>query len=222
MWMDNWVLNLPQKYWPKYPQNSFENYPFLFRFFETKRIAVVLSSSNKAEIEANVEECINNNVPILRRKGGGGAVVLGEGCLILTFAFYAKNLFDNSKYFQMINELWINALVNAGCSKLNQNGISDIIFQDKKIAGTSIFRKKHLLVYQGSLLVNPKIELISKLLAHPSREPNYRMGRAHKEFLITTQKVGCSLSASELAIYCQKYFELNVGKHFQNDVYPFS
>ena len=205
MWMDNWVLNSPEKYWPKYKLNHTQEFSFLFRFFETKRDIVVLSSSNKPDIEANILECEKNNVPILRRKGGGGTVVLGDGCLILTFAFYAKDVFGNNKYFQMINQLWINALKDAGCPELSQNGISDISYFDKKIAGTSIFRKKHLLVYQGSLLVNPNMEFISKLLAHPSREPDYRKGRDHNDFLTTTKKLGCPLSTLDLAIHCQKY-----------------
>ena len=85
--MDNWVLNLPEKIWPKYFCRQEIKHSIIFRFFETKRDVVVLSSSNKPDIEANVLECEKNNVPILRRKGGGGTVVLGEGCLILTFAF---------------------------------------------------------------------------------------------------------------------------------------
>lgn len=218
MWMDNWVLNLPEELWPKYSVDPSTKHSFLFRFFESKTDVVVLSSSNKPDIEANIEECNKQNIPILRRKGGGGTVVLGEGCLILTFAFYAKDVFGNSKYFQMINQLWIDSLADAGCPKLSQNGISDISFQNKKIGGTSIFRKKHLLVYQGSILVAPKMELISKLLAHPSREPDYRNGRNHDDFLTTTKKIGCNLSASELANHCQKYFELNVGKCFREEV----
>ncbi|WP_161597745.1 lipoate--protein ligase family protein [Fluviispira multicolorata] len=216
--MDNWVLNLPKELWPKYSINNAVKSPFLFRFFETKKDVVVLSSSNKVNKEVNQEECHKNNIPILRRKGGGGTVVLGQGCLILTFAFYGKDVFGNSRYFQMINQMWINALEKAGCPKLTQQGISDISYFNKKIAGTSIFRKKHLLVYQGSLLVNPNLELISKLLCHPSREPDYRGGRSHDQFLTTTQNLGCKLNASELAIFCHKYFEENVSQYFKNDV----
>ena len=120
MWMDNWVLNTPLNYWPLFKQN---NTPALFRFFETKKQIVVLSSSNKAETEANMEECEKAHVPILRRKGGGGTVVLGPGCLILTFAFYAKDVFSNSKYFNMINELWIQSLQPFVPVTLSQKGI---------------------------------------------------------------------------------------------------
>lgn len=218
MWMDNWVLNLPNTLWPKIAFKNGLEHPFLFRFFETKANVVVLSSSNKADTEVITQNCAKQNVPILRRKGGGGTVVLGEGCLILTFAFYAKDVFNNHNYFKLINQLWINALIDIGCPELIQNGISDICYLDKKIAGTSIFRKKHLLVYQGSLLVHPNINLISELLAHPSKEPDYRQGRNHEEFLTTLNLLGCNLSTETLALHCQEYFNKHICNFFENDV----
>lgn len=218
MWMDNWVLNLPTTYWPKYSSENTLPQPFLFRFFETKADVVVLSSSNKPDVEVITQNCEKMQVPILRRKGGGGTVVLGEGCLILTFAFFAQDVFGNNKYFNLINQLWIDALKDIGCPELSQNGISDICFQDKKVAGTSIFRKKHLLVYQGSLLVNPNVKLISELLAHPSKEPGYRQGRSHKDFLTSLNELGCKYTTEELAIHCQNFFTDHVAKTFQHEV----
>lgn len=218
MWMDNWVLNTPKKMWPLYSDGNLGSAPFLFRFFETQNTVVVLSSSNKAEKETHLTECEKYNVPILKRKGGGGTVVLGPGCLVFTFAFYAKDIFSNSKYFAMINSMWIDALTSANCCGLSQSGISDISYKDKKIAGTSVFRKKHLLVYQGSLLVDPDFELISKLLCHPSREPSYRNGRNHSDFLISTKAMGCSHTAYELAKLCEVHVKKNVFKLFHNEV----
>lgn len=216
MWMDNWVLNTPIKYWPLYKKN---NTPAIFRFFETKRKVVVLSSSNKAETEANVAFCEKENIPIIRRKGGGGTVVLGPGCLVLTFAFYAKDVFGNSKYFNMINELWIQSIQPYVPVTLLQNGISDICAGKKKIAGTSIFRKKHLLVYQGSMLVDMNLEFMSQVLSHPSKEPEYRQGRPHTEFLTTLKQLDCTISSDELAVNCQKYFILKMEKYFQDEFY---
>ena len=214
MWMDNWVLNTPLQFWPLYQTKK---QPVLFRFFETKRQVVVLSSSNKPEVEANKEKCEENNIPILRRKGGGGTVVLGPGCLILTFAFYAKDVFGNSKYFNTINQMWIDALQPYTPAPLSQNGISDICSGDKKIAGTSIFRKKHLLVYQGSLLVDVNLNTIGEFLQHPSKEPEYRKGRPHSDFLTTLKILNCTLSAEELAQKCHEYFILNIDKYFLDE-----
>jgi lipoate-protein ligase A len=214
MWMDNWVLNMPVSLWPTYGAGKI---PLLFRFFESQSTVVVLANSNQADKETNLEACQKINVPILKRKGGGGTVVLGPGCLILTFAFYAKDIFGNKEYFKKINQLWINALKEVGIQNLSENGISDICCGDKKVAGTSIFRKKHLLVYQGSMLIDPDLKLISQLLAHPSKEPDYRAGRTHHDFLTTLKDLGYQGNATELAQHCQTYFESHAGEMFVTD-----
>lgn len=216
MWMDNFVLNLPKEFWPKFGHS---NTPMLFRFFETQSTVVVLSASNQAETEVYLAQCQNKKIPILKRKGGGGTVVLSPGCLILTFAFYAKNLYGNKDYFHKINELWIDALHAFGIKNLSQNGISDICLGDKKIAGTSIFRKKHLLVYQGSLLVNPNLSMISTILRYPSRAPDYRAHRTHDEFLTCLAHNGYDIKIQQLEHHCHDYFATNVFSRFENELF---
>lgn len=216
MWMDNWVLNLPAHLWPLPPPKAPPHQRLLFRFFETQTTAVVLSSSNKAEVEAHPQRCAELGVPILKRKGGGGTVVLGPGCVVLTLAFYAQDVFGNSGYFHAINEVWSHALAAAGVAQVVTRGISDLAVGNCKIAGTSIFRRKHLLVYQGSLLVSPQFQLMSQLLSHPSREPDYREGRPHEGFLTSTQQQGCSLSAEQLALHCQLFFKAHAHRMLQH------
>lgn len=208
MWMDNWVLHQPWWSWPL-EQGSPENHKVLFRFFETQRNAVVLSSSNTAQRETFEEVCAEFDIPILQRRGGGGTVLLGPGCLVLTFAFFAKDVFSNQRYFHLINELWAAALADVGIEGLETRGHSDIAKGDKKIAGTSLFRRKHLVVYQGSLLVRPDFDLIEKVLRHPSREPDYRQGRGHRTFLTSAQELGYGGAVSELARHCETYFRKN-------------
>lgn len=203
MWMDNFVLNLPKEFWPKF---GADKQPILFRFFEPTTTVVVLSASNQPEKETHIIACDAKKIPILKRKGGGGTVVLGPGCLILTFAFYAKNIYGNNDYFSLINNLWINALKAFGIKDLSQNGISDICLGDKKVAGTSIFRKKHLLVYQGSLLINANLSLISELLCYPSRAPAYRAERSHDEFITNLAHSDNFIDIRELEKHCHTYF----------------
>lgn len=205
MWMDNWVLNQPFRNWPAQPGRA-QSHRVLFRFFESQRNLVVLSSSNSAQRETYDTACRAAHVPIVQRRGGGGTVVLGPGCLVLTFAFYAKELFANQRYFQLINSLWADALSSAGVCGLVTRGHSDLAFGDKKVAGTSLFRRKHLVVYQGSLLVDPDFNLISSLLQHPSREPDYRQGRSHSEFLTSIKQLGYTGPTQALADWCHDYF----------------
>lgn len=216
MWMDNWVLNQPFWSWPQEP-GAARNERVLFRLFETQRNVVVLSSSNDAGRETYADICSELDIPILQRRGGGGTVLLGPGCLVLTLAFYAKELFSNQRYFASINQLWANALLDAGVPNLMTRGHSDLAFGERKIAGTSLFRRKHLLVYQGSLLVDPHFSLLEKVLKHPSREPDYRQGRSHREFLVSARELGYLGTTLELAEHCTAYFRRHVVSHFQMD-----
>jgi lipoate-protein ligase A len=216
MWMDEWVLNAPEE--------ALRG-RVLFRFFETRRRVVVLSSSNKPEIETNTTACEADGIPILRRKGGGGTVVLGPGCVVLTLAFRARELFNNAAYFRQVNALWIEALGTLGgfdATELATRGISDIAAGDKKIAGTSVFRRKHLFVYQGSLLVDPNFDAVSRYLAHPSKEPDYRAGRDHRSFLTSLRELGCPLSASDVASACNAHFRARAASHFEDALLPHS
>jgi lipoate-protein ligase A len=219
--MDNWVLNQPFRNWPA-QQARPRGHRVLFRFFESQRNLVVLSSSNTAHRETYDHACRGANVPIVQRRGGGGTVVLGQGCLVLTFAFYAKELFANQRYFQIINSLWADALSSAGVSGLTTRGHSDLAFGDKKVAGTSLFRRKHLVVYQGSLLVDPDFGLISHLLQHPSREPDYRQGRSHADFLISLKQLGYTGTTQDLANLCSHYFRQHAVDRLSEDFADFT
>jgi lipoate-protein ligase A len=204
MWMDNWVLNKPIEAWPNLRNSAGLSCPYLIRAFESKRTCVVLSSSNQANSEVNLEFCSTHRIPILRRRGGGGTVVLGPGCQILTLAFFARSPFNNEEYFRCINGSWIQAIFESVGVLLSQRGISDLAYGDKKIAGTSLFRRKHMVVFQGSLLVDPDLEMIGQCLKHPTREPDYRMGRDHSEFVSSLKNLGVTLSAEELSNQVQK------------------
>ena len=209
MWMDTWVLNRPFRTWEK-PFGRPEHHRVLYRFFESLRPLVVLSSSNLAQRETFEQKCNMLNVPIVQRRGGGGTVVLGPGCLVLTFAFFAKDVFSNQKYFSIINSLWADALSNVGISNIHMRGHSDLAHGDQKIAGTSLFRRKHLVVFQGSLLVDPDFALIVDLLQHPSREPDYRQGRSHLDFLTSAARLGYSGTATMLGKQCSEFFKHHV------------
>ncbi|MHC4886833.1 MAG: lipoyl protein ligase domain-containing protein, partial [Planctomycetota bacterium] len=49
--------------------------------WETDQRAVVMGVSGKAEREAQVQACKEDGIPILKRRSGGGTVLLGPGVL---------------------------------------------------------------------------------------------------------------------------------------------
>ena len=153
--------------------------------WEPKSPMVVLGSSNDAEREADVARCKADGVPILKRYGGGGAVLLHSGCAVLSIGLWVRQAFQNKFYFERVNAAVIAALSGSwpALRSIGQRGLSDLTVGDLKVAGTSLFRSRNYLLYQGSLLVQPQIELIERYLCHPSREPDYRAGRSHRGFV---------------------------------------
>lgn len=217
MWMDNWILNLPADLWPTITNAAGQHCPVLFRYFETRTPCVVLARSNNPETELHLDACATDGVPVLRRRGGGGTVVLGPGCVVLTLAFFAQSLFRNETYFQCVNQMWIDGLKDVCGLDVSQKGISDLAIGDRKVAGTSLFRRKHLVVYQGSLLVDPDWAGIERYLRHPSREPDYRRGRSHRTFLTSLHECGERRSADQIAQCLQRTtadrIEASLGLH---------
>jgi lipoate-protein ligase A len=177
MWIDDLILTRMAEQialWSWVPENTH----------------VILGASNRADTEIHEEVCALDHVPVLKRYGGGGTVVLHPGCVVVGVGLWVKSPFQNQMYFQLLNQAIINglALWNPACGVLSQNGISDICIGSKKIAGTSLFRSKHYLLYQASILVDPKLHLIERYLRHPSKEPNYRLNRSHSDFLTSLQE----------------------------------
>ena len=214
MWMDNWILNQKFEHWPIVNGATSPSHRYLFRFFEAAHPLVVLSSSNQESREVISQNRLELDVPIVKRRGGGGTVTLSRGCLIFTLAFKAKEIFNNKEYFYLINQLWIDALEQMGVKELNQKGISDITLGNRKVAGTSLFRSKHLLVYQGSLLVDANLDLLDLTLQHPSKEPDYRQGRSHREFLTTLKESGYPFLCHQLQEHCSQFVETHFWDRF--------
>lgn len=160
--------------------------PFYLTTWVPDFVKVVLGSSNQAETEVQVDSCAQDQVEILKRYGGGGTVVLYPGCVVFSFGMWVQHLYRNDQYFAGINRSLIACLESgfpAFAGKLSQQGISDLAYEGRKICGSSLFRSKQYLLFQGSLLVEDGLVWIDRYLQHPSKEPAYREGRSHGDFV---------------------------------------
>lgn len=190
--------------------------PFYCEIFVPERTLVVLGSGNDQELEVNSAACAAAKVLVLRRYGGGGTVVLYPGCVVVSVGCWVKDVYQNSFYFDVLNQAVITALAvsQPKFSRLHQAGISDIVCDGKKIAGTSMFRSRNYLLYQASLLVDLDLALVESLLKHPTKEPDYRKGRSHSDFLTSLKAVsGGHATSQSVAQGLTQEFGLAAKKH---------
>lgn len=178
--------------WQPYPEEIKET-PFgqlEVEVFQPRDIQVVMGASGKPHLEVYEQELAHRGVALFKRKGGGGTVVLGPGVIVVTIHAGVGHPFRNGSYFKAINQAIIQVFKSWKALPFTQRGISDIALQGKKLVGTSIFRRKSYLLYQASILVSFDPQLIETLLRHPPREPDYRQGRSHQDFVMDLRKAG--------------------------------
>jgi len=168
----------------------------VLRTWEPHNYFVVVGYSNKVDREVNVEQCRAQGIPILRRFSGGGTVLQGPGCLNYTLVILNDLLgasIDLVSSYRFVLERH-----RAMCERLigkavEVAGVSDLAIAGKKLSGNAQHRKRRCTLFHGTFLLNFDLPLITQLLPLPSKQPEYRGGRAHGEFL-------CNLGISEKAL----------------------
>jgi lipoate-protein ligase A len=173
--------------------------PGIIRVWEPRTAAVVLGRSNASEREARPDVCEKEGVPVLRRLGGGGAVVLGPGCLVVSLARLVEESLVIGPYMEKAVGILAAAIREVAGVATEPRGTGDLCVGDRKILGSSVFRRRRVFFYQASLLVSMDLRLVDRYLRHPSREPEYRRGRPHGEFLTTLRAAGCEVPMVQLA-----------------------
>lgn len=163
------------------------------RLYEPPGIAVVLGAAGRPDRDLKLAALAADGVPVLHRRGGGGAVVLSPGQVVLALVTEVASAFHNLDYARAINEWFIEALAALGVGGLEQRGITDLALRGRKVLGTSIYRSRLVLFYQASLLVSTDVSLFDRYLEHPHAEPDYRQGRGHESFCTTLRAQGYDL-----------------------------
>jgi lipoate-protein ligase A len=155
------------------------------RFWECPRHFVVLGKSNQAEREAHVPICHADKIPILKRCSGGGTVLLGPGCLsyafILPLSFH-PDLATISSTTHFIMQGLSHIFLARGLS-VHIQGTSDLTLNGLKFSGNAQRRLRNAILFHGTVLYRFDLDLISRYLTFPSRQPEYRNNRSHQAFI---------------------------------------
>jgi lipoate---protein ligase len=184
----------------------------VLRFWEPRDYFVVAGFSNAVAREANLEACRRAGVGVFRRCSGGGTVLQGPGCLNYSLTL---NLADRpeletipaaNRHIMGRNCQALSAVLG---SAVEVRGFTDLAIGGLKFSGNAQRRKRRALIFHGTFLLRFDLGLMEKFLTMPSRQPDYRLGRAHADFLtnlnapapaITTALKTAWLAAKELEV----------------------
>jgi lipoate---protein ligase len=158
----------------------------VLRFWESPRLAVVLGASRRIAEDVRLDDCIAGGVPIVRRSSGGGTVLIGPGALNVTLVLPgdpAAGLaaVDTAQHFVLAR---MASALGAPERPVEVLGSGDLTIAGRKFAGSAQRRLRSWFLVHCSILYAFPLPLIARYLNVPSRQPAYRAGRTHDEFLM--------------------------------------
>ncbi|WP_020007660.1 lipoate--protein ligase [Salinicoccus albus] len=134
--------------------------------------AVQIGKFQNAYEEINQPYMDANDIKMIRRESGGGAIYLDDRNISFCFLFDGSN--DIYGNYARLYAPAIKALEKLGVDDVEYKGRNDLVLDDKKISGAAMTLHKGR-VYAGySLLLDPNYEAIVSVL-----DPNQKKIKAH-------------------------------------------
>jgi lipoate---protein ligase len=158
----------------------------VLRLWEMPQAAVVLGRSSRVAEEVDQAAAEAANVPIVRRVSGGASVVVGPGCLMYSVVLR----YAGREHLRLIDEAHRHVLgtireaLRPVAGEVAHVGMCDLAIGGRKLSGNSLRCKRDHVLYHGTLLYDFDLSLISRLLKMPPRQPDYRDGRSHGDFVM--------------------------------------
>lgn len=159
--------------------------PPVLRLWKWPSFAVVMGAGGKRCEEANVPRCEADTVPIVRRSSGGGTVLLGPGCLLYSLVLPIDAHPDFGDLHRSYRHIAARLAAALAAVKpgISHDGISDLVWNDRKVSGNAQQRKRTHFLHHGTLLDDFDLAAIDRYVKHPPKMPNYRRDRPHEEFV---------------------------------------
>ncbi len=182
----------------------------VLRVWEPSEPMVVLGRGSRVAAEVDQAACLRDHVAIRRRTSGGAAVLTGPGCLmyslVLRHADQPRLATIDRTHTHVLGTLCeaLNETLarnvpgterSEGRLRIAMAGTSDLTVSpygaswnqrptsQRKVSGNSMRRGRAWTLYHGTLLYDFDLDAISRYLLTAPRQPAYRTGRDHGDFV---------------------------------------
>ncbi len=168
------------------------------RLWEPPAPMVVVGRGSCVDDEVDRTLCHERQIPIVRRASGGNAIVAGPGCLMyaVILSYQRRPALRGLRYAHRYVLEKLAAALRRLRPDVTTVGISDLAVGSptkQKFSGNSLRCQRHHLLYHGTLLYEMSLDLVGTVLKMPPREPDYRQGRAHADFLVNLRVSAAAL-----------------------------
>lgn len=157
----------------------------VLRLWEPRETFVVVGRSSRVNEEVRLEACRTFQVPVIRRASGGAAIVAGNGCLMYAVVWR----YSGREHLRQLDELHREVLgtvrqaIGSLLTGISHQGTCDLVRAGRKFSGNAVRCKRDHLLYHGTLLYDFDLTMIERFLGTAPRQPAYREGRSHGEFV---------------------------------------
>ncbi|MFO0799169.1 MAG: lipoate--protein ligase family protein [Gemmataceae bacterium] len=158
----------------------------VLRLWRQPTPAVVVGAGGSVAIDVDEAACAADGVPVVRRSSGGGTVVLDPGCLCVSVVLRLDRPGLDTIAGATRFVMWkLRDAVRGHMADVVLAGSGDLAAGGRKLAGSAQQRKRTHLLHHASVLgpSGDTFDRIARYLRRPEREPAYRAGRGHADFL---------------------------------------
>ncbi len=171
-------------------------------FYRRNPAAVSIGRSRKIHEDINLDECLKNNVKIVRRTTGGGTIYTDKQCLIYSLVFNreGEELKSSQDIFENVCKSIVNTLERFDIDTVYKPP-NDILLNGKKISGSAQIKKDNIVLIHGTLLLDTNLELMYTVL---KKSKNSKASTICKE-------IGYAPSMRDIKEGLKKEFEMYFG-----------
>ncbi len=144
----------------QYVFDSLDEFDEIFLLWINEPSIIVGKNQNTIQ-EINLEYIKENNINVVRRLSGGGAVYHDYGNLNYTIISKSKN--TSAFNFEAFSQPVIEVLGKLGV-KAEFTGRNDIVIDGKKFCGNAQYMKKGKVLHHGAMLFNTDLDVLGKAL----------------------------------------------------------